>query len=599
MFISKDINGKINIPVLEHNEMDISVSINNKMQEYKNDIIGSLKYYGKKKNIDLNGRIRNLVTEIYMRDIDGKINYKENKITNDILGKVNLKYYSYSKDILGRVVYDNKSEYNKDILGKVIYKKRGVKKDLECKLVIKEDKYEASIINGYIHSIRDSKYEYDLLGKLNIIKKNYEMIIPIKYKIKPRCMDNTILLLVFDLEGGVTKHICSRVNIVNVCNNDIMCKLNIKEKEYGKDYVGVKYYVVPYEREVYNNEILVHINDVIEMEGEEYKEDIIEGKINVMEKYENDIINCRVLLLDNEKKENDICLYYRDGYCLLSKNKIERCNEIKKEEKKCKEDDTFERECEYYEICGHCIMEYEKRLRNKRRRYKIIKSNIKNIENVVIMNNNEVKINNENNKCIKKECNEEKKENTGLMKMKIIIIVDPLWVVDPYVFKSCLITVLERYYGKCDLYITYGGNVRTDYDVMNLGLNYRINLEKLKRIEYRGNMREFIKEIMMEKEENILIGRVYIFINDPINYNNNMDIRELCNMCKREMISCVCIGSSGEYIEVLREDGMRDMREKYEIMKRKKYKNISGDNIWKYNVYDYCIGNDDPNRIVY
>ena len=166
-------------------------------------------------------------------------------------------------------------------------------------------------------------------------------------------------------------------------------------------------------------------------------------------------------------------------------------------------------------------------------------------------------------RTIEKKYKEEHKAH--LPKGKIIIAVSPTWNYEPYVFKNSLITFLDRYYRKADIAVVFGGNPRSDFDVINLCLNYKINKDNLcciagERASDRGQffVRKFIETMVeFKKEEYPNILRVFMFVNQP-NWYYNDPLSALATYCKTNNISSVAISPGGEYNEICEVDKIID-----------------------------------------
>ena len=150
-------------------------------------------------------------------------------------------------------------------------------------------------------------------------------------------------------------------------------------------------------------------------------------------------------------------------------------------------------------------------------------------------------------------------------KGKIVIVVSPTWNYEPYVFKNSLITFLDRYYRKADIAVVFGGNPRSDFDIVNLCLNYKIDQDNLCCVmaddESRGKqlfVRKFIETMVeFKKEEYPNILRVFMFINQP-NWYYNDPLSAIATYCKTNNISAVAISPGGEYNEICEVDKIID-----------------------------------------
>lgn len=158
--------------------------------------------------------------------------------------------------------------------------------------------------------------------------------------------------------------------------------------------------------------------------------------------------------------------------------------------------------------------------------------------------------------------------NKTIPKGKIAIVVSPTWSYEPYVLKGSLITFLDRYYQKADISIVFGGAWRSDFDIINLSLNYRIRKENLcgVRIDRDPHDQRYIQEftnkfidcmINFKKNEYKDILRVFMFINQP-NWYYNDPLSPIATYCRENNISTVAISPGGEYCEILEVDKIID-----------------------------------------
>ena len=158
-----------------------------------------------------------------------------------------------------------------------------------------------------------------------------------------------------------------------------------------------------------------------------------------------------------------------------------------------------------------------------------------------------------------------KKYKSHLLKGKIVIAVSPTWNYEPYVFKNSLITFLDRYYRKADIAVVFGGSPRSDFDIVNLCLNYKINKDNLccimgDKASVCGQffVQKFINTMVeFKKDEYPNILRVFMFINQP-NWYYNDPLSSLATYCKINNISAVAISPGGEYNEICEIDKIID-----------------------------------------
>ena len=188
-------------------------------------------------------------------------------------------------------------------------------------------------------------------------------------------------------------------------------------------------------------------------------------------------------------------------------------------------------------------------------------------------------------------------------KARIAIVVSPTWRYETFVFKSSLITFLDRYYRKVNLEIVFSGSPRADFDIINLAMNYRIPRENVlnvpievdfhNRDRMQASVDHFIHHMITDsKGQQIPISRVFVFMNQPSWYYSD-PVGKIPDFCKYNNISCVCIDSGGEYHEMMKIDQARDAALSQLEWDRQQriHPNYTYDNVRLPNV--------DPNRIVY
>ena len=190
----------------------------------------------------------------------------------------------------------------------------------------------------------------------------------------------------------------------------------------------------------------------------------------------------------------------------------------------------------------------------------------------------------------------------GVAGGRIVIAVSPTWSYNPYVFKSSLITFLNRYWNIYDFNFVFGGNPRSDWDILNLCNNFKIDKKKLHQVKFsyrpsdpnfnKMNIDHFIKHMFMEYPnkdyKNIL--RVFLFMNQPSWYYND-PLAKIAETCKMNDISCVAINSGGEYQEINDMGKLIDRR--FNILYNDKETRMQRD------VYHVISKDIDPRDIVY
>ena len=151
---------------------------------------------------------------------------------------------------------------------------------------------------------------------------------------------------------------------------------------------------------------------------------------------------------------------------------------------------------------------------------------------------------------------------------RIVVAVSPTWRYEPKVFQDTMITFLNRYYGKRNFNIVYGGNPRSDYDIRTYAAAYNIPKDQLTCCPIivdphnpdntRRSVMNFLNTMLTFREDqHRYISRVFLFLNQP-NYYINDPLAPIAEFCKRNNISCVAISSGGEYQEITEYDRRRD-----------------------------------------
>lgn len=139
---------------------------------------------------------------------------------------------------------------------------------------------------------------------------------------------------------------------------------------------------------------------------------------------------------------------------------------------------------------------------------------------------------------------------TILPKARIGILVDPLWDYEPFVLKSSLLTLFDKYFQKVSLSIVYGGNKRSDWDIEHLGYVYKYHLfkvpvclNKLKAQETRESIQHFIHHLFEDK-----VDKIFIFMND-FTFARSSVFKPLIDLCvMNKNVPLTLINSAGEYL---------------------------------------------------
>ena len=139
---------------------------------------------------------------------------------------------------------------------------------------------------------------------------------------------------------------------------------------------------------------------------------------------------------------------------------------------------------------------------------------------------------------------------TVLPKARIGILVDPLWDYEPFVLKSSLLTLFDKYFQKVSLSIVYGGNKRSDWDIEHLGYVYKYHLikvpiyiNKLKKQETMESIQHFIHHLFEDK-----VDKIFIFMND-FTFARSSVFKPLIDLCiMNKNVPLTLINSAGEYL---------------------------------------------------
>lgn len=139
---------------------------------------------------------------------------------------------------------------------------------------------------------------------------------------------------------------------------------------------------------------------------------------------------------------------------------------------------------------------------------------------------------------------------TILPKARIGILVDPLWDYEPFVLKSSLLTLFDKYFQKVSLSIVYGGNKRSDWDIEHLGYVYKYHLikvpmciDKFKCQETSESIQHFIHHLFEDK-----VDKIFIFMND-FTFARSSVFKPLIDLCiMNKNIPLTLINSAGEYL---------------------------------------------------
>ena len=559
------------------------------------EILGYVDLIGEKSVIDFASRIK---VEEFTKEENKDYHYRYNLPCHLVLEG------NYINDIIGKVVISENDVVTKDTT-------------IECNILGKIDGIERDIDI----TIEDGSYQCDIYGHFNIADKNTEKV-EIQGSIESIEKETISELLghvyLYDTESI---EMISRINVVDEIHsydNEILGHLMI-QNDYTKlvckgylvleptGYVDGNYY---YEKDnqiyYHTNEMQSHLiieNNVVENEiaghlriAEYYKALEFTCKIRTDKKeYVHSIFSrlivppsrttsfpCRIVVMNDNRLEYDILgkindievekmnidildghVIYEEGICKDIMGRLNIDSTHTRKEFNCSiEVKTIE------EITFPCSIEVGIPKVDTVEERPLISTGYYpsyELENVFDYNKNRIHIEVEDNKVIENN-KTTKEESIKLPKGKVAIVVSPRWHYEPMVFKNSLITFLDRYYRKMDLHIVFGGSPRSDFDVINLSLNYKINPSKLLQvpidIDFRNpyvaqeSMDRFIIA-MKEFKKDIPIVRVFLFMNHP-NWYYNDPLARLANYCKDNNISCVGISDGGEWQEILEVDKVID-----------------------------------------
>ena len=133
---------------------------------------------------------------------------------------------------------------------------------------------------------------------------------------------------------------------------------------------------------------------------------------------------------------------------------------------------------------------------------------------------------------------------------RIGIVTDPRWHYDPFVLKSTLLTLFDKYYQKIELNIVYGGNPRSDWDIEHLGYVYKYNLEKVP-IFIDPRRPGLIRDSLYHYMNHLFlyaVNKVFLFMDKPTMIKGSY-MAPLAHYCYKNSIPIVIIDSAGEWFQ--------------------------------------------------
>ena len=133
---------------------------------------------------------------------------------------------------------------------------------------------------------------------------------------------------------------------------------------------------------------------------------------------------------------------------------------------------------------------------------------------------------------------------------RIGIVVDPRWSYDPFVFKSCILTLFDKYYNNTILDIVYGGNPRSDWDIEHLGYVFKNKLTKVPIVFDRINPERTKRSIehYIYHLSSMDVAKVFLFTDRP-DYIASNPLSLITQYCKDNGIEFAIITSHGEFVE--------------------------------------------------
>ena len=508
------------------------------------------------------------VFDILSKDIDSSVNLNYNILTNDILSgsvrlveeymkdinsSTSLSYSQISKDINGTFTYEP-STYSKDIDSSVNINKVRMTIDLPCYCSMESNDYSHDL-NSHTY-LDKNDYGYDFNANISVayryIKPNDDIIGSCflmgdssssyyqfngNAKLMRNYMWGDIIYSSITVDPLVLN--CEFNGIINVQENSIIRDINGKVKFIVNNYDKYIYSRIKIPKFSINYELQSSINVV---NSKSYH---IISSITIINPSMCDI-NTTTTLQEDYISKDISCIANLSNYTTNDINTHATISKVKTiRDINCKLYSIGLRE---YDIdCNIDVIEYPKPI------IEIMKDisckltfgdkNITDISCSVILDpiyqftkdilsNITVTLPNKN--------------------IRVGVIVDPYWTYDVFVFKSSLITLLSRTYRHCKLTLVYGGNTRSNSDIITIGKAFKVtNFEyidfKYSYTDTKYNnlyYNHLIHELFSKP-----LDRLFIFTNKPsVNYYS--PIFKLCTLCMHNNISSVVITSSGEYFEL-------------------------------------------------
>ena len=546
---------------------DIDCTVNlSQSQSYK-DFNSQVSLNGNSSEIDLfNATIQ--VVDILSKDINSKVTLDYNLLTNDILSgsvsiveeymkdinsSTNLSYSQISKDINSSFYYD-KSLYSKDIDSSININKVRMTIDLPCYCTMESNDYNCDLDshtyldkNNYDYDFDVSvsvAYRYinpnnDILGYCNLIGDESSSYYQFSgnTKLMKNYLWKDILLSSITINPINVNHEFS--GIINVQENSIIRDINGKVKFVVNQYdkyifsrITVPKYSINYELQssinVVNSKSYHIISSITVYNPNMYD---IDSSVTLQEDYISTDISCKVNL-------SNYSLMDIPSHVLL--DKVNTLRDIT-----CKLHNTGIRE---YDIdCSIDVIEYPKPIIEIKKdiscKLTFGDKNITDISCKVLLD-----------PIYQYSKDIISKINVVIpnKSIRVGVIIDPYWSYDTFVFKSSLITLLSRTYRKCKLTLVYGGNTRSNSDIITIGKAFKVTNFEYIDFQYSYTDTKYnnlyynhlIHELFSKP-----LHRLFIFTNKPsVNYYS--PIFKLCNLCIHNNISAVVITSSGDYFEL-------------------------------------------------
>lgn len=479
--------------------------------------------------------------------INISLEYKNSDYQKDILySEFEFTEDEYINTILTAKVSTNDYEINQDIIQANIedYTIENISKDLGIiHLEMTDKEYGKDILSANISDLENKEYNKNILSaNLSIEKELQTTDLSSKFMNKRNYFNFNTLFSKVEVPYSYSKEISISLTVDNskkFFNKDLsIMNFHILERYKNYDVTKFRFEVEP--QEYYEKDL----NCILNINQNYYEKDL-DCKFNInIKTYNLDIdSSIAVKALYNQDLFSRTEIVLKDVFDLISTFRIKT--------------DFYKDTFSYFTI--PFTYEYDdtafkfKVINEEDQIYKdtILDCNVQVYTNIITKNlKSRIRVKGKYGEC--SHCI--KKSN-----MKIMILVSPLWMFEPYVFKSSLITFFDRYIDKFNLELLYSGTPRGDFDITNIALNYGIRLEDLHRVpieykrnEYENNYRSinhFIHHMTKFNNRGERINRVFVYMNNPLNWRND-PLYRIIRICLDSNISIVGIGADGDYYEL-------------------------------------------------